>query len=86
MNDADLKLIDEQKVDSRARHTNLTIPKTHATLPMEQVYCVQCGAPYGWVTIDSANFIRAENIVVFCDKCEAAFGKPPLVEANVNKI
>lgn len=81
------KLSDAGLIDSRVRHTNQTIPMTHATMPLERVYCVLCGRPYGWVSTESYSFIRVNNIVVLCDACEMAMnGAPPLQKAPVQLV
>lgn len=43
---------------------------THPTLPLERTFCGKCGAPYGWVSVESADYIRAGEVFVFCEKCE----------------
>lgn len=57
---------------------------THPTLPLERTYCSKCGAPFGWVTAESYEFISAGEVVVFCNACEAGMAKlggVPLVPA-----
>jgi len=53
--------------DSRTKITKVT----HPTMPMERTYCTNCGAPYGWVTQESSEYIAVGEVVVFCNKCDA---------------
>lgn len=59
--------------DSRLKGFNGTI--THPTLPLERTFCCKCGAPYGWVSVESYEFITAGEIIVFCQKCETDMAK-----------
>jgi hypothetical protein len=82
---ADIRDINEGKVDSRLATTRIT----HPTLPLERTFCSFCGKPKGWVSQDSGDFIAAENVVVVCDACnekfEAKLGKIPGEEAPVQE-
>lgn len=60
---------------------------THPTMPLERCYCTVCGAPKGWVTQDSSEFIELAGIIVVCDTCERDLrektGQPiPLLPCN----
>lgn len=81
MKQADLQQIENMSVDSRVRHTNLSIPKTHPVYQMEMLYCVFCqkAMPCG-VSIDCADFIAPSNVIAVCEQCEVDHGKPPLEE------
>ena len=81
MKQADIQQIENMTVDSRVRHTNLSIPQTHPIYQMEMLYCVFCQKPMACgVSIDCAGFISPSNVVAVCDQCEADHGKPPLEE------
>lgn len=74
--------------DSRLK--GYTQRATHPTLPLERTYCVLCGKPKGWVTMETGNFIRVNNVITVCDQCEvdcAASGKTiPLVPAPIQEF
>jgi hypothetical protein len=76
------KLIDEHKVDSRLRSGRVT----HPTLNMERTYCVVCGKPKGWVSTETYNYVKMNNIVVICDDCDHAMGSLPLPKANIKEV
>lgn len=67
--EADLKAIDDFKVDSRNVHNKVT----HPTLPLERTYCAFCGKEKGWVSQESSEHIAAFNVVVVCDDCDEKF-------------
>lgn len=52
--------------DSRTKGRKVT----HPTMNMERTYCMNCGAPYGWVTMESSQYIAANEVIVFCEKCD----------------
>lgn len=56
--------------DSRLR--GFTGNATHPTLPLERTYCTLCGKEFGWVSVESYEFIRAGEVIVFCNECEEA--------------
>lgn len=70
------------QLDSRLRFTRVT----HPTLPLERTFCVNCGKPKGWVSVDSYDFIQANSIIVVCNDCEAALGEVPLIKADIEEI
>ena len=60
---------------------------THPTLPLERTFCTKCGAPFGWVSTESYEFIQTGEVVVFCNNCEAAMAKlggVPLIPAALD--
>jgi hypothetical protein len=59
--------------DSRIK--GFTTKITHPTLPLERTFCSNCGAPYGWVSTESYEYISAGEVVVFCTKCETDMNK-----------
>jgi hypothetical protein len=66
------------KEDSRLKGYQVRI--THPTLPLVRTFCVNCGRPKGWVSDESYEFIKAQQIIVICDQCEAEVGAPPELE------
>lgn len=76
------KRLDLSGEDSRLKYKKIT----HPTLNMERTFCVMCSKPKGWVTTDSFEFIKANNIIVVCDECAAAFGPMGLQEAPVQEV
>jgi hypothetical protein len=75
------------KEDSRLKGSGSVV--THPTLPLERTYCVSCGAPKGWVSVESGEFIRCNNVIVICDLCEEkynAMGGIPLVQAPIQEF
>lgn len=76
-NKQDLKLVELEGFgrveDSRLKGYKHTI--THPTLPLERTFCSNCGAPYGWVSVESYEFIACGEVVVFCTVCEEAMRK-----------
>lgn len=76
------QLIDEQKIDSRLKTGRVT----HPTLNLERTFCVVCGKPKGWVSTATYEFIRANNVVVICEQCDADMGALPLPKANIKEI
>ncbi len=72
--------------DSRVKGFGGAIRVTHPTLPLERTYCTNCGAPYGWVSTESYEFVNCGEVIVFCDKCDKdmqeRLGKIPLVPAG----
>lgn len=58
---------------------------THPTLPLERTFCANCGRPKGWVSFETGDTIRAEQIVVLCEDCEEKYGKPLLAEAPIRE-
>lgn len=68
-------------VDSRVRHTNLSIPKTHPVYQMEMLYCVFCQKPMACgVSMDCSDFLSPTSVIAVCEACEVEHGKPPLEE------
>ncbi len=59
--------------DSRLKGYKAAV--THPTLPLERSFCTKCGAPYGWVSMESSYLISAAAVVVFCERCEAEMNK-----------
>ena len=53
--------------DSRTKF----IKVTHPTKQLERTYCTNCGAPYGWVSQESSEYIATQQVIVFCNKCDA---------------
>jgi hypothetical protein len=82
----DLKLILTGKVDSRTKGSAGNPVETHPTLPMQRVYCIMCGAPHGYVTMESYEYIAANNIIVVCDACDVSMGTLPLEKADIATI
>jgi hypothetical protein len=82
----DIKLINEGKVDSRAKGSAGHPVETHPTFPLQRVYCLMCTKPYGFVTQESYKYIEANNVIVVCDDCVLGMGEPPLQEANIPTI
>lgn len=76
------QLINENKIDSRLKSGRVT----HPTLNMERTYCVNCGKPKGWVSTETYEFIRANNVVVICETCEVEFGGLSLPTADIKEI
>jgi hypothetical protein len=79
--------MDLHKSDSRLKGYGQRV--THPTLPLERTYCVRCGKPKGWVTTESADFIRIANIIVICDECEERLNKLgpiPLKRADIQEV
>ena len=68
--------------DSRTRRKKVT----HATLPLERTYCVNCGKPKGWVSVETSKFIAAQQIIVICDECEEKYGAPDLQKVEVKEF
>lgn len=56
---------------------------THPHLPLERTYCANCGRPYGWVSTDTYEFIRVNNILAICPLCEETLGEVPLIRADI---
>lgn len=68
--------------DSRLKGIFGTV--THPIYPLERTFCCKCGAPYGWVSMESSKYIAAGEVVVICEKCEGEMkkvGPIPLVPA-----
>lgn len=76
------QLASEGKIDSRMKDAKVTHPRFN----MERCYCCVCGNPKGYVSTESAEFIRVMNIIVVCDDCEASFGELPLPKADIKDI
>jgi hypothetical protein len=61
---------------------------THATLPMEQVYCFLCGAKAGFVSRESSKLIAPQHVAVTCDRCDhdiiAKYGNLPMEQVPVH--
>jgi hypothetical protein len=68
--------------DSRLKYNRVT----HPTLPLERTYCVVCAKPKGWVTTESSEYIRANNIIVICEDCSSAMGSMPLQEVDIKEV
>ena len=85
--EADIKAINDGLVDSRLKGHHGTV--THPTENLERTYCVFCGAPMGGVSQDSGEFIRANNVVVVCRRCDdnmrEKYGPLPLLEAPIQE-
>jgi hypothetical protein len=79
-----LELMDTQKIDSRLKGYNGLV--THPVLNAERTFCIVCGKEKGWVSMESSEFIRANNIIVICDNCEADLGALPLPMANIEEV
>ena len=79
-----LSLINEGKVDSRLKGYNGMT--THPVLNAERTFCIVCGHEHGWVSRESAEFIRVNNVIVVCDECEVQYGAPDLPLANVEEV
>lgn len=79
----DIKLINAGLVDSRIKGIK---KETHATLPLEKAYCIFCGRAGGYTSMESAEFIRANNVIYVCDDCVLTNGEPPLIKAPVTEI
>jgi hypothetical protein len=79
-----LELMNTQKIDSRMKgYRGLT---THPVLNAERTYCVVCFKPYGWVSTESAEFIRVNNVVVICDECTIIMGALDLPIAPIEEV
>jgi hypothetical protein len=83
---SDLQLILNCKVDSRVKGSAGNPVKTDTTGLMQRTYCIQCTRPMGWVSMDTANFISAQNVVCICDDCISFMGEPPLQKAKVQEV
>lgn len=81
-------MAEEKFDDSRLKGYNKVV--THPTLPLERTYCANCGKTKGWVTTESADFIKAANVLVYCDPCaermNAKLGKIPLQEIQIQEV
>ena len=81
-------ILDEKHDDSRLKGIFKRV--THPTLPLERTYCAECGGFKGWVTTESADFIRAANVLVYCDRCveklQAKLGPVPLKEVAIPEV
>lgn len=80
------EIIKPSDLDSRVKETNLSIPSHHPTLPLERTYCVSCGRPKGWVSTETYDYIRVNNIIVLCDTCNEALGPGGLPECPIEEI
>lgn len=69
--------------DSRVRHTNLSIPETHPRFAFQRCYCVVCGKPDGWVSMESYALIAAGNVICVCNDCHETCGNLQLPEAHL---
>ena len=79
-NDEDTRLILSGEVDSRAK--GLTGPvKQHPIYLLERVYCVYCGKPGGYVSVESSKYIAPFNVIHVCDTCHLTVGELPLQRA-----
>jgi hypothetical protein len=74
--------------DSRLKGYNGTV--THPHLQLERTYCAQCGRPKGWVSKESYEWIRFNNILVLCDQCQydlqVKYGALPLEECPIEEF
>jgi len=74
--------------DSRLKGYNGTV--THPHLSLERTYCAQCGRPKGYVSVESFEFIRFNNILVLCDQCQydlqVKLGALPLEECPIEEF
>lgn len=70
----------ESKLDSRLQRTRIT----HPVFPLERTFCAYCGAPKGWVTYDSGDFIDAASVVVVCDDCAVTYADE--IAKNFNEV
>lgn len=86
LNLEDLKTLLTGKIDSRVKDTNLQIVQTHPTAKLERTYCVYCHRPKGWVSQESYEYIKAQNIICICDDCESQLGALPLPEAKIEEL
>lgn len=71
------------KIDSRVLH--MTLGSGGITQPryiggLQQVFCVNCGKPQGWVTPPEEGLT---GVVYVCRNCEQVRGIPPLRRANL---
>jgi hypothetical protein len=57
--------------DSDSRLKGFFGQVSHPTLPLQRTYCFRCGAPCGYTSIESSQFVAVAHIVVTCDKCDA---------------
>jgi NAD-dependent SIR2 family protein deacetylase len=77
-----------QATDSRLKGYNGRV--THPHLAMERTYCAQCGCPKGFVSMESYEFIRFNNILVLCDQCQhdlqVKYGDLPLAECPIEEF
>jgi len=46
--------------------------ETHPTLPLERTFCTLCGVPFGWVSVESYEFVKCGEVIVMCNACEEA--------------
>lgn len=56
--------------DSDSRLKGFFGQVTHPTLPCQRTYCFLCGAPTGYTSQESSQYIAPSHIVVTCDKCD----------------
>src|SRR3954470_519867 len=54
--------------DSRLKGYNGNV--THPTLPLCRTYCTNCGKPFGWVSVESYEFVECGEVIVMCNDCE----------------
>jgi len=69
-------------LDSRLKYGG----RMHPTLPLERTFCINCGAEKGWVSSETYDYIRVNNVIVICDVCHEKLGKLQLPEANIKEM
>lgn len=55
-----------------------------------RTFCSNCGVPYGWTNEESYDMIRAQEVIVLCEECEAEInakcGSIPLPVAGTKEM
>lgn len=69
-------------LDSRLQFTRVT----HPVFPLERTFCANCGKPKGWVSTESSEFIKTNQIIVICSACEETLGEVPLLKAEIQEL